>query len=90
MIFYHQDRLGTNARKNSTKVVSVSTQGVFGKETSAYFKSLSDSNVVRNNVFQVRVTYPLLLIYLLIDTMHFFPIDWQNQSKLGLFRDSLG
>jgi hypothetical protein len=36
------------------------------------------------------LTYPLLRIYLLIDTMHFFPIDWQNQSKFGLFRDSLG
>ncbi len=30
----------------------VDTVGVFGKETSAYFKSMSESNIVRNNVFQ--------------------------------------
>jgi hypothetical protein len=30
----------------------VDTVGVFGKETSAYFKSMSNSNVVRDNVFQ--------------------------------------
>ncbi len=29
----------------------VDTVGVFGKQTSAYFKSLSDSNILRDNVF---------------------------------------